>query len=137
MPTYTLTTGVDTIAGTQRRRHGEWDAATLTAGDSLAGDAGHDVLQLFGAGTFDLSGLAQFTGFEEVNRHQHQRGALEPHTAQRRRPGRHRRTITGGGGTVQLADGAVTLDLRSYTVNVRAGYNDLCLVRRLQFVEGR
>ena len=48
----------DTVNGT---------AATLNAGDSLAGDAGHDVLQLFGSGTFDLSALAQSPVFEEVN----------------------------------------------------------------------
>ena len=41
-------------------------AATLNAGDSLTGGAGDDVLELVGAGTFNLAQLASFTGFESV-----------------------------------------------------------------------
>ncbi|KQP72782.1 hypothetical protein ASF60_11570 [Methylobacterium sp. Leaf113] len=40
--------------------------STYTGGDQLDGGAGYDVLALTGPGSFDLAGLAQFTGFEEV-----------------------------------------------------------------------
>ena len=42
-------------------------STTLNATDNLDGGDGYDVLQLFGSGTFDLSTLVQFTGFEEVD----------------------------------------------------------------------
>jgi len=51
------TSGDDTVSGT---------AATLNAGDSLAGDDGLDVLALFGSGTFHIDELATFTGFESI-----------------------------------------------------------------------
>src|SRR5262249_14593853 len=39
---------------------------TLNPGDSLTGGPGVDVLELVGGGTFDLSGLATFSGFDKV-----------------------------------------------------------------------
>ena len=40
-------------------------SSTLTSNDQLVG-GGHDILTLLGSGTFDLSSLAQFSGFAEV-----------------------------------------------------------------------
>jgi hypothetical protein len=67
MPVTALTTGTDTFAGTSADEEVTGTAATLNPTDSLAGGDGTDTLSLFGTGTFDLSGLASFTGFEVVN----------------------------------------------------------------------
>ncbi|WP_148239786.1 beta strand repeat-containing protein [Methylobacterium oryzihabitans] len=40
--------------------------AYYSGGDSLDGGGGYDVLALSGSGSFNLAGLARFTGFEEV-----------------------------------------------------------------------
>lgn len=110
MAQFTLTPDTDTFIGTSADETVNGDAATLTAGDSLDCGAGHDVLQLFGAGLFDLSALGLFTGFEEV--------AVTNVTG-----GRSDLTLGNGvdltvtvdnstvreRGTIQLADGATTL----------------------------
>lgn len=62
-----LTTGTDTFVGTSGDDTVNANSATLNPTDSLDGDHGHDTLALFGAGSFDLSALAQFTNFEEVD----------------------------------------------------------------------
>jgi hypothetical protein len=49
--------GDDTVYGT---------AATLNAGDSLTGGSGTNILNLIGSGSFDISQLAQFTGFQRI-----------------------------------------------------------------------
>jgi hypothetical protein len=64
MTTYTLTTGNDTVvAPAGSTVYG--NAATLNPGDSLTG-SGTDVLELVGAGSFDLSSLTNFSGFDKV-----------------------------------------------------------------------
>src|SRR5262245_50613152 len=63
----TLTGSADVVPGTADDDLVNGLSSTLNATDSLDGGGGHDTLALFGAGTFDLSALAQFTGFEEVN----------------------------------------------------------------------
>ena len=63
----TLTTGPDPFVGTAGADVVNGTASTLNATDQLDGAGGHDVLALYGGGTFDLSTLAQFDGFEEVN----------------------------------------------------------------------
>jgi hypothetical protein len=50
--------GINTVYGT---------AATLSAGDSLTGGAGSNVLQLIGSGSFDVSQLASFSGVWSIN----------------------------------------------------------------------
>ncbi|MCK1711255.1 MULTISPECIES: FG-GAP-like repeat-containing protein [unclassified Bradyrhizobium] len=67
MTTFTLTTSTDTFVGTGGDDTVNANSTTLNPADSLDGGAGHDTLALFGAGTFDLSRLSQFTGFEEVD----------------------------------------------------------------------
>ena len=67
MTTFTLTTGADTIVGTPADDTVEGTAATLNATDSLDGGGGYNTLALFGSGTFDLSSLAQFVNFQEVD----------------------------------------------------------------------
>src|SRR5262249_8422500 len=64
--TFSLTTGNDTVVAPASGATVYATAATLNAGDSLTGGAGTDVLELVGAGTFNLSQLASFTGFESV-----------------------------------------------------------------------
>src|SRR5207248_463676 len=119
MPNFTLTTGTDTIVGTDADDLVTGRFATLNPADQLDGGSGHDTLALFGAGTFDLSALAQFTGFEEVD--------LTNVTW-----GMSHLTLPYGvdltvnvdnetyyGGTVQLADGAAIINLgtsRNYHV---------------------
>src|SRR3954470_19788779 len=67
MANYTLTTGTDTFVGTSADETVNGTSAALNATDSLDGGTGYDALALFGSGTFDLSSLAQFIGFEEVD----------------------------------------------------------------------
>jgi large repetitive protein len=54
--TLTQSTDGTTVVGT---------ASTLNSGDQLIG-GGHDVLALYGQGTFNLTQLSQFSGFDEV-----------------------------------------------------------------------
>ena len=63
--TFTLTTGTDTVAGGAEDDTVNGTAATLTAGDSLTGGGGNDVLALYGSGTFRVDQLAAFTGLRE------------------------------------------------------------------------
>src|SRR5262245_53571827 len=112
MAVFTLTPGTDTFTGTSADETVNGDATTLTPGDSLDGGAGHDVLQLFGGGLFDLSALGLFTGFEEVNVTNVTGG-----TSDLTLGNGVDLTVTvdngttRGGGTIQLADGATTLNL--------------------------
>jgi hypothetical protein len=94
------------------------------ATDSLDGGGGTDTLSLFGAGTFDLSALAQFTGFEVVNLTNSTGGFSNLNL----RNGVSGLTVnvdnqTGNGGSVNLADGTVTVNLGTSTgqQNVNAG----------------
>ena len=66
MATFSLTAGDDTVVAPASGATVYATAATLNAGDSLTGGAGTDVLELVGAGTFNLAQLASFTGFESV-----------------------------------------------------------------------
>ncbi|ANY80486.1 hypothetical protein BB934_21465 [Microvirga ossetica] len=70
-----LTTGIDVLSPSDEDTIVNATAGTLNArpqmapdvpADSLDGGAGYDVLKLSGAGQFDLNGLGQFAGFEEV-----------------------------------------------------------------------
>ena len=67
MATFTLTTGTDTVLGSAADDMVNATAATLNAGDSLAGGGGIDTLALVDSGTFHVDQLASFTGFEFVN----------------------------------------------------------------------
>ena len=64
---FTLTVDPDTVAAAVDDLTVSGLSTTLNATDNLDGGDGYDVLQLFGSGTFDLSTLVQFTGFEEVD----------------------------------------------------------------------
>ena len=66
MTTVVLTTGTDTFPGTPDDDAVNATASTLTAGDSLDGGDGHDTLVLIGAGTFDLTTLAQSAATSEL-----------------------------------------------------------------------
>jgi hypothetical protein len=68
MPTTSLTIDPDTFIGTTADETVTGTSTTLNSADTLDGGGGHDTLQLFGSGTFNLSTLAQFTGFEELDR---------------------------------------------------------------------
>src|SRR5262249_50913384 len=112
-------------------------SATPNAPDILDGGGGYNTLALFGSGNFDLSGLAQFTNFQEVD--------LTNITG-----GQSNLTLrngidltvnvgneSGSGGTIHLASGATTLNLSSTssnytvyastgtaTINVNGSYNN-------------
>src|SRR5262249_47662992 len=62
----TLTTDADTVVGSAADDTVNATAATLNAGDSLAGGAGTDTLALYGGGSFRVDQLAGFTGFESI-----------------------------------------------------------------------
>ena len=64
--TFILTTGTDTPTMSAASETVNGSAQTLSSGDSLDGLGGHDVLALYGAGTFNLNSLAAFANFEEV-----------------------------------------------------------------------
>ena len=66
MATFSLTTGDDVVVAPASGSTVYANAATLNPGDSLTGGPGVDALELIGGGTFDLSGLANFSGFEKV-----------------------------------------------------------------------
>ena len=55
MDTFVGVPGDNTVYGT---------AATLTAGDSLTGGSGTNVVDLIGSGSFDITQLAKFVGFQ-------------------------------------------------------------------------
>jgi hypothetical protein len=63
---FSLTTGNDVVVAPASGSTVYADATTLNPGDSLTGGPGVDVLELMGAGSFNLSGLANFSGFEKV-----------------------------------------------------------------------
>ncbi|MEP9351911.1 tandem-95 repeat protein [Xanthobacter sp. KR7-225] len=62
----TLTTASDVVTAYVANQTVYGTAETLSPGDALAAGEGHDTLVLAGRGTFDLSTLAEFSGFEEV-----------------------------------------------------------------------
>src|SRR5262249_6799634 len=66
MATFTLTTGADTFVGGVGDDTVNGTAATLNAGDSLAGGGGTDVLALYGSGIFHVDQLATFSGFSSI-----------------------------------------------------------------------
>ncbi|MFC6791438.1 Hint domain-containing protein [Methylobacterium komagatae] len=61
-----LTTGTDLVAPTDTDQVVQATSTTLNSTDRLDAGAGYDVLSLSGSGSFNLAGLAQFAGFEEV-----------------------------------------------------------------------
>ena len=62
-----LTTNNDPIQGTSSDLVVTATASTLNPGDQLIGGTGHNTLALYGPGSFDLTGLAAFSGFQEVD----------------------------------------------------------------------
>src|SRR5262245_12566969 len=124
MTTFTLTTGTDPIVGTGADDTVNGTSATLNPADSLDGGGGHDTLALFGSGTFDLSTLAQFDGFEQVDVTNITGGASNLVLRDGVDLTVNIENEADGGGTVQLASGAVTLDLGGsdrYAVNFSTG----------------
>ncbi|WP_441279892.1 Ig-like domain-containing protein [Bradyrhizobium sp. 63_E2_N1_3] len=124
MTTYTLTTGTDTIVGTSNDDTINGTAATLNSADQIDGGAGYDTLALFGAGSFDLSALAQFLGMEEVDLVNITGGQSNLTLANGSDLTINVDNEAFGGGTVTLGDGAVTLNLgasANYTVNTSIG----------------
>src|SRR4051794_25974570 len=110
MATFTLTPGPDTFIGTGADDTVNGTSSTLNSTDSLDGGGGNDVLGLFGSGTFDLSTLAQFTGFERVNL----TNITGTQSNLRLRNGIDQTVNVdnqSGGGSINLADGLVTLNL--------------------------
>jgi probable HAF family extracellular repeat protein/ELWxxDGT repeat protein len=63
---FTLTPGADTFVGGAGNNTVYGTAATLSAGDSLTGGSGMNVLELIGSGSFDITQLATFTGFQRI-----------------------------------------------------------------------
>jgi hypothetical protein len=59
MPNFTLTVGADTVVGSAADDTVCGTAATLSAGDSLTGGAGTDVLALVGSGNFRVDQLVR------------------------------------------------------------------------------
>jgi Ca2+-binding RTX toxin-like protein len=108
MATFTLTAGVDTVAGGAADDTVNATAATLSSVDRLDGGSGTDTLALFGAGTFDLSALAQFANFEKVELADVSGGDAK--LTLRNGADYIVRIDTNGRASVNLADGAVTLN---------------------------
>jgi hypothetical protein len=124
MTTFTLTTGADTIVGTPADDTVEGTAATLNATDSLDGGGGYNTLALFGSGTFDLSSLAQFVNFQEVDVTNITGGQSNLTLGNGIGLTVNVDNESGSGGTINLADSAVTLNLGSsanYTVYASTG----------------
>src|SRR2546429_1000386 len=94
-------------------------ASTLLAADGLTGGSGTDTLALTGAGSFDLSSLAAFAGFENVNLN----GTGEILTLKTGQAltvaGGSGNTVTLGTGTdmVSFTGGANTVNATSTTLN--------------------
>ena len=63
---YQLTIGDDILPASASNTEVVATSLTLNSGDQLDGGDGHDVLALFGGGTFHLDEVSQFDGFEEV-----------------------------------------------------------------------
>ena len=63
---YQLTIGDDILPASASDTEVVATSLTLNSGDQLDGGDGHDVLALFGGGTFHLDEVSQFDGFEEV-----------------------------------------------------------------------
>src|SRR3954464_1381926 len=61
-----MTAGADTFMGGAGDNTVYGTAATLNAGDSLTGGSGTNGLELIGSGSFDISQLAKFTGFQRI-----------------------------------------------------------------------
>ena len=61
-----LTAGNDAIVMPAAGGQVLGSATTLTNGNSLTGNAGHDALLLYGAGNYRLDLVTAFTGFEEI-----------------------------------------------------------------------
>lgn len=115
-----LTADADNVVGTDGRDLITATAATLGAGDAIDAGAGRDLLELRGAGSFDLNALASLTGVEEV------RTASGVEQTIRLRDGADLRLVTGngtyhvttgasgaqqvvlGGGSLELAAGGAT-----------------------------
>ncbi|WP_298955016.1 VCBS domain-containing protein [uncultured Methylobacterium sp.] len=103
-------------------------SVTYSGGDRLDGGAGYDVLALSGAGSFNLAGLGQFAGFEEVRL----TNATGNRASLTLRDGADLAVTlsdgtsgsagtTTGGIAVQLADGRVTLRGGSEADEISAG----------------
>ena len=122
-----LTSGIDLIVAVPDDQLVTGTSLTLNQGDSLAGGSGFNELALFGTGSFDLTGLAEFSGFDKVSVTKSTYGVIGL-------------TLTDGvdldvvvtnsGGdsgasTITLGNGTTTLDLigsfNNYTVNAQAG----------------
>ena len=84
----TLTKGIDAVAGDASDLLVTGTSATLNAGDQLIGGSGHNTLALYGYGSFDLTGLAAFSGFQELD-------------------------VIGGGGGTLTASGIAQLSFRN------------------------
>jgi hypothetical protein len=66
LASFTLTPGADTFVGGAGDDIVYGTASTLNAGDSLTGGSGNNLLELIGSGSFDISQLARFTGFQRI-----------------------------------------------------------------------
>ena len=66
MANFTLTTGSDTVTGTDTDDTVYGTTGTLNPSDSLTGGPGTDTLALSGFGDFRVDQLATFTGFENI-----------------------------------------------------------------------
>ena len=66
MATFGLTTGNDTFVAPPSGSTVYGTTTTLSAGDSLTGGTGTDVLALVGSGTFRVDQLTSFAGFESI-----------------------------------------------------------------------
>jgi hypothetical protein len=102
---FTLTVGADAVVGSAADDTVNGTAATLYAGDSLAGGAGTDVLALYGSGTFRVDQLATFSGFESITLNNFTNGSANLYL------GSQPMAVTGyGSGSEQLylGSGAVT-----------------------------
>ena len=119
MADFTMTPNPDTFVGTVADETVQGTALTLNAGDSLDGGAGYDVLQLFGSGNFDLSALAQFTGFEQVDLTNIAGGVSNLTLRDGLDLTVNVDNEANGGGTVTLGSGTTTLNLgTSYSYSV-------------------
>src|SRR5262249_401975 len=78
-PIYHLTSGTDILTNLPAGADVVATPSTLNASDELV-SAGNGVLSLYGVGTYNLKGLAQFSGFASIN-------------------------LNNGGGTLTLPDG--------------------------------
>ncbi|WP_342165994.1 hypothetical protein, partial [Methylobacterium sp. SD21] len=61
-----LTSGEDTVISSVDDLVVSATSLSLNPSDALDAGSGYDVLSLSGSGSFNLAGLSQFAGFEEV-----------------------------------------------------------------------